>query len=314
MTEPAAHFELEEIAPGVHAAIARRDGWGLCNAAIVDLGGFTLVFDAMLTPQAGTALGRAAARLTGRPVDLLVNSHRHGDHVRGNSAVGAVRIASTHAVRTLVAERAGADLASDRAEAPAELARLRAAGSAIGSAEREVLVAWFEGILATPPEWTIRPPDLTFAHELTVHGHRRSARLLSFGGGHSASDVFVELPEDRVVLMGDLVSSGFHPSLWDGDPTAFRRILRQVGERPIDRLLPGHGPVSGRASLPAMDGYLAALEVLADARNAEGRPPESAHGAAAPPPYADWIFRDFFGLNLEFVQRHRAAGTGSPGR
>ena len=306
MGEPSAHFELEEIAPGVHAAIARRDGWGLCNATIVDLGGFTLVFDAMLTPQAGTALGRAAARLTGRPVDLLVNSHRHGDHVRGNSAVGAVRVASTQVVRELIAARASRDLADDRTEAPRELERVRAAGAAVGAADREVLIAWFEGILATPPDWPVRPPDLTFEREMTVHGSRRSARLLTFGGGHSASDVFVELPEERILLMGDLVSSGFHPSLWDGDPTEFRRILRAVGERPIDRVVPGHGPVSDRSAVPTMEEYLAAVERAADARSEDGATPEAAAGTPAPAPFDRWVFAEFFGINVGFVQRHRA--------
>jgi len=309
MGEPSAHFTLDEIAPGVHAAIARRDGWGLCNAAIVDLGGYTLVFDAMLTPQAGVALGRAAERLTGRPVDLLVNSHRHGDHVRGNSAVGAVRIASTRVVRDLVATRASRDLADDRAEAPRELERVRAAGAAVGAADREVLVAWFEGILATPPDWTVRPPDLTFDRELTVHGSRRAARLVSLGGGHSASDVFVELPDDQIVLMGDLVSSGFHPSLWDGNPTEFRRILRAVGALSIDRLVPGHGPVVGAAAVPEMDGYLAAVERAADARRADGASPDTAGESPVPSPFDAWVFREFFGINVGFVQRHRAAAS-----
>ena len=128
MNPPDRHFRLESLADGVYAAIAEPRGFALCNAGIVDLGGTTLVFDAMLTPQAGTALGQAAARLTGRPVGLLVNSHYHGDHVRGSAAVGATQVVSTRRVRELVIERGPAHLAADLAEAPGELERLRAGG------------------------------------------------------------------------------------------------------------------------------------------------------------------------------------------
>ncbi|MCI4365991.1 MAG: MBL fold metallo-hydrolase, partial [Thermoplasmata archaeon] len=78
------HFQTERLAPGVFAAIATPSGFGLCNAAIVDLGGATVVFDSMLTPMAGADLARAATRCTGRPPTWVVNSHWHGDHIWGN--------------------------------------------------------------------------------------------------------------------------------------------------------------------------------------------------------------------------------------
>lgn len=56
------HFELERVAEGVYAAIATPGAGALGNAAIVDLGGRTLVFDTFMTPQAAQEVrgGRSA--------------------------------------------------------------------------------------------------------------------------------------------------------------------------------------------------------------------------------------------------------------
>ena len=301
------HFELTEVAPGVHVAIATPRGFGLCNAGIVDLGGITVVFDAMLTPQAGTALGLAARRATGRDVDFLVNSHYHGDHVRGNAAVGPRHIVATHRIRELIVERSTEALASDRREAAAELAALREGRMRVSPEERAVYEGWFEGILATPDGWTVPPPDLTVTEELVLRGRRREARIVSFGGGHSPSDVLLHLPDERIVLLGDLLSIGFHPCLWDGDPERLAAILRQVRSLGAERALPGHGPLGGLDDVRRMEEYLVALERAAAGPAGDGNapPPEP------PAPFDRWKFRAFFAENLAFVRRRRAERAGA---
>ncbi len=46
------HFNLEQLADGVYAAIHAEEGWAICNAGIIDLGDRTLVFDSFMSPQA----------------------------------------------------------------------------------------------------------------------------------------------------------------------------------------------------------------------------------------------------------------------
>lgn len=295
------HFRLEEIADGVHAAVATDDGFGLCNAAIVDLGGSTLVFDAMLTLEAGEALAHTARRLTGRPVDLLVNSHYHGDHVRGNAAVGAQHIVSTHRVRELVLERAAAHLRADQEEAPAELRSLERGEATRNGRDRVVREAWMRGILATPADLRVPPPDLTFTDELVARGTRRTARILSFGGGHSPSDVLVHLPEDRIGFLGDLLSVGFHPSLSDGDIPQLDRILARVQTLSIERTLPGHGPVAGAEDLRTMRSYVAAVRRQAAGARDEGLKRAELSRLVPEPPFGDWVFPQMFLASLEWI-------------
>jgi len=295
------HFRLQELADGVHAAVATPRGYGLCNAGIVDLGGVTLVFDAMLTPQAGEALRKAAERLTGRPPTWLVTSHYHGDHVRGSVAVGAGHVVATRRIRELVLERAPVHLRSDLEEAGRELERLRSGALEVGKVERVVYEGWFEGILATPKDLRFVPADVTFDSELVLHGSRRTARVLTFGGGHSPSDVLVYLPDERIGFLGDLLSVGFHPSLADGDPEEFVRILGRVQELGMERAVPGHGPVAPGSSLADMQRYITVLRGTAREARARGLDRDAFAAAPPQPPFDAWTFSLIYQESARFV-------------
>jgi cyclase len=296
------HFRVEELDRGLYAAIATEGGAGLCNSGIVDLGDLTVVFDSMLTPVAGAELCRAAERLTGRRPDFLVNSHWHGDHIRGNASFAPVRVVSTRATRALIARRGPRQLADDHRTFPRELALVNDPTSPIPARDRPMYRGWFSGAIATPRSMRFLLPDVTFTDELSLEGSRRSLTVRTFGGGHSPSDVFAHLPDERTVFLGDLVNTGMHPSLSDGYPHRWIEILRKIEELRPAVALPGHGEVGGIAEIRAVRGYLTDLSAIARrlARPGAGR------GRSAPieipAPYADWKFGAFFPSNLRRVR------------
>ncbi|HLM70473.1 MAG TPA: MBL fold metallo-hydrolase, partial [Thermoplasmata archaeon] len=165
---PRRHFRLEELAPGVTAAVALDGGYALSNSAIVDLGGATLVFDTGLTPRSGTALADAARRLTGRPADFLVNSHYHHDHIRGNQVFANPRIISTSETWELMRTRSQEDLSSDRAGAKEQLRKLETGEFPVAPSDRPVFQGWFEGIVDSFPQLRVTLPNVTFHTELVL--------------------------------------------------------------------------------------------------------------------------------------------------
>lgn len=110
------HFRRKLLAEGVYGAIATQSGAATSDAGIVDLGEFTPVFDTFLTPRAGADLRAAAERATGRPPSLVVTSHYHNDHTRGNQHFAGASIAASRRTTELLGTKGEEELSSDRTE------------------------------------------------------------------------------------------------------------------------------------------------------------------------------------------------------
>ena len=303
------HFRIEKVAPGIHVAIATDTGYGLCNSGIVDLGGATVVFDTMLTPMAARHLARAAERLTGAKPTWVVNSHYHGDHIWGNSSFPTGHVVSTRRVREAVLERSQRQLDACRREFPAELARMDRPDSEIDERDRPQVKAWFRGVLRSPPSLRIVPPGVTFERELRLEGRQRSLHLYTYGGGHSPSDVVAYLPEERVLFTGDLAMVGYHPSLGDGNPSEWLRILGELRKLRVEHLLPGHGPLGDRRSLEQNLRYHRDLRAFVVRARRAGGAARRVRALPIPPAYRNLRFRMMWPENLATVYRQLRAGS-----
>src|SRR5437588_715096 len=105
-------------------------------------------------------------------------------------------------------------------------------------------------------------PTITFEQRLRIRGSGRTVELVCPGGGHTASDSYLHLPEDRVAIMGDLLAVGRHPAFPHGDPVEWRRILTEVLELDLESLVPGHGPVGTLADVELEHDDLGRVEAI----------------------------------------------------
>ena len=220
------NYDLHEVGEGVWAAIVDDDLPAVGNAAIVDLGDETLVFDTTLSLLLAERLSDDARRLTGRDPTILANSHWHGDHMLGNQVFTGKRIFSTTRTKELIetvgAERLEANKAAFREDSPELLAIV------------------------------LTPPTETFEDVLDLG----RAELLTYGGGHTESDAFVWLPDAGVLLAADLVVIDTHAWVGDGDVPPWRRILNGLEELDPAVVVPGHGPVGTGDDIALMAAYL----------------------------------------------------------
>ena len=304
------HFRLEQLADGVYAAIHADDGWATCNAGIIDLGDRTLVFDTFMSPEAAEDLRNAAESLTGHPVYAVINSHPHNDHIWGNQAFyPGVDIISTTRTRELIETEGPLEIRGFQAGAQKNLDILRDqlanSQDEITKAHLKVFIVYFQAILATLPLLNICLPNLTFMGDLTLSGPKRTAKLISFEGGHSGSDAILYLPADGVVFMSDLLFIGGHPYLPDGDPDKIKQILAQIRKLQAKIFVPGHGPVGQTLHLDWMDGYINTLDELVRKAMEKGASEEEIGKIAMPSEYKHLIFPTFFPQNLLFLYQRQ---------
>jgi glyoxylase-like metal-dependent hydrolase (beta-lactamase superfamily II) len=307
-----AHFELEQLAAGVYAAIHRKGGAAHSNAGIVDLGGRTLVFDALATPQAAEELRDAAARLTGRPATYVVNSHADHDHWLGNQVFSPDAIVvstaktrermTTHGVAYVRRCRENPAILADPIQAAQE--RLRSETDARWRVSLEGRIAGLRHELEALPSLALRFPGQTFTDEITFYGTQRTAELRTWGGGHSVSDAFLLLPAERIAFMGDLGFFQFHFPLMGGDRRALIATLERLAALDLETFVPGHGPLGTAEDVRLQIRYVAALEELA-ARVVEAG--GSAEDVARQPilsPFDAWSHGlGLYGANLRFLHR-----------
>ena len=301
------HFRIEQMAEGVYAVIHIDGGAAIGNAGIVDLGDRTLVYDSLFTPHAAEDLRAAAEALFDRPVDMVIDSHWHNDHIWGNQVFDAsTDIIATEETRRMYIQTRGHG-AYDEFMAAAE-ANLKATKAGLETAQDErerretkLWVDYHQAVVDAKPVLRHRPPNLTFDQRMLFHGTARSAELITFENGHTESDAVLFLPHERIAFMSDLLFIEHMPYLGGGNPESLLHALETVSDLEPRLLLPGHGPVGTAESLSVLAQYVRTLDGMARKMVEDGGAEEKIDEMPVPEPYADWLFAAFFPVNMHFL-------------
>ena len=306
------HFRIEKLAGGVYAAVHRDGGWAISNAGIIDLGDKTLIFDSLMTPAAASDLKDAAEAVTGRRTTLLINSHYHNDHVWGNQIFSDTTIISTSQTRQLILSDGREEVNWFSQNGAEQLNDLQHRyGLEFDEAKKREMLTWieyFQGIVATTPILQLVLPALTFEERLVIHGSTRSIELLTFGGGHTGSDVMLFIPEEKIIFMADLLFVESHPFLADGDPVNLLRILDKALALNPQLLVPGHGPVGTPTDAGLVKRYVNDMEAMTAEMIRQGKTVDDISEDLIPPDYHSWGLRQFFLPNLRFFIGRQGSG------
>ncbi len=262
---------LTELAEGVYAVEAKFQG---ANAAIIINPEGVLIVDSHGSPASASALLEEVERLTDQPVRYVVNTHWHVDHQAGNQAYyhafpDGVEFISHHMTREDIPTLGRQQLADVRPFMESPLAeareRLRTGLDEHGNPltpEQRVQIERFavgqELFLANLDEFEFVLPNLTFERSLVLHT-TRPVHVLYFHKGHTRGDVVVYLPEERILVAGDLLTQ---PILWTWSsyPVEYIQTLRALEQLDIEQIVIGHGEVlTGKAYLVQARQFLEAI-------------------------------------------------------
>lgn len=256
------YFTLHHLCDGVYAAVAKPGQGAWSNAGIIDLGDELLVFDSLSTPSAGEELRRQAESLTGKKVKYLINSHYHWDHVFGNQVFSDTTIISTYVTEKLCKEKNKIeDYEKEKQDMNQYLLQLK---SKIDSTEdiilKTSLINQYQEMSKVSDDLSqlqIVLPSMLFGEKLTITGSDKTVELYCLGGGHSPSDTFMYLPNEKIAFMGDLVTEDLHVPIYN--PEEFLNILKRVKQIDINIIVPGHGNVADLTVCNTLIDYLSII-------------------------------------------------------
>lgn len=300
--------ELRPLAPGIHAWIGAG---GDSNAGVIDTPDGLIVIDAQQHAGLARRFRDALDEEYGKPVRALINTHYHFDHVAGNAVfAGGIPIVAHEITRRRLEARLGAGGPPPWTVTDIETM----AGMFYGENIAELVPktdpawAWFEQRFA-PSDYDrleIVPPTETFADRFTFHLPDRTVELDYLGPAHCDGDIVVQVPDARIVFLGDLFFYGRFPWLGDCDLDGWIDALETMLARGFDMFVPGHGNVGTLADVVWFRDLLSALRQSVDVAIAAGLSEEAACAEVELPAYADMSrYREWMQFNVRSAYRSR---------
>ena len=243
-----AAFEFQPIAADIYLAVETGNLGAWCNAVVVVNERDVLLVESHVSPAAAWALLRELKAITDKPVRYVVNTHFHFDHLHGNEIYGDdVEIIGHEFTRQMV-------LSGDSNRGPtidyfssflprrieSLMAEIEAGEEPAGSGDIRHELAVLQNTKLAMDSVVPTPPNLTLTDRMTLYRGGREIQLMFLGRGHTAGDVVVYLPDERVLVTGDLLTAGL-PWMGDAYPWEWADTLERLKRLEFDVMLPAHG-------------------------------------------------------------------------
>ena len=263
---------LERVADGVWALISTPFGGDrttISNGGLIAGTNGVLAIEGFNTTDGARWLASRSRELTGRWPTHVVITHYHADHANGVAGYvdGEHRpvVQATAATRDAVIVR----------NLPADASRTAALQDAVAV-------------------------SMSDASRVDLGGRTVT---ITPAGGHTASDVTVEVTDPGVLFCGDLVWNGMFPNFVDATPTVLDRSVRALRRRAGTVYVPGHGAVAGDADFSRYVAMLGEIGEGARRAHAAGLSPAAAGASyALPVSLGEWAL-----FNKVFYERAFAA-------
>jgi len=190
-----------------------NQGYMVNSTVIIGDKGVILI-DTGFTDEIGRHIAKTIKGITSKPVTHIINTHHHGDHVLGNSEFKGASIISAAKCAELLNRQdyAWIDLVE------------RSTGRKFPNTRPVLAKTVYKE--NTHSKVTLQGIEL----ELWVPT-----------GSHTAGDLLIYLPKDKVLVAGDILVNTMIPSFRDAHIKTWLGTLRQIMKKDIDTVVPGHG-------------------------------------------------------------------------
>ena len=214
---------MQQVSANVYVETAFRG----CNPGFVTTKEGIVMID---SPQNPSDAMKWREQMKGKgEVRYLINTEPHGDHVTGNFFFPG----------TVIAHQGTRD--------------------ALSSFDLNMVM---ERMKVIDPEglplmegYSLKKPSITFSERLFLYLGEHTFEAIHLPG-HTASEVAVHIPEERVVFTGDNIFYKVQAFLHQGYPEKWLESLKKIGELDVDVIVPGHGEVCDKSYLSEQASFI----------------------------------------------------------
>lgn len=254
------NFDVQKIADGVYAIIRKEPAstWFNPNTVFIVGKKDVTVVDANISSEYTREVLAALRKITSKPVKYVVNTHWHEDHIIGNrvyrDAFPNVEFVGHKTTLTDLPTVGATNRKSSVGDGAGFAKFLRStiekgknlAGQTISEEEKLGYASdakIIESYIAEAPNFQIILPTITVEDRLELNDGKRKIEILFLGRAHTAADLVVHLPKEKIVVSGDLI---VHPVPLVGStayPLEYAATLEKLSKLNAKIIVPGHGPV-----------------------------------------------------------------------
>jgi glyoxylase-like metal-dependent hydrolase (beta-lactamase superfamily II) len=222
-----------QLARGVFAYIQPTGESGISNAGLL-IGdrGATLI-DTLMVPSLNQPFVEAIQKATASPVRRILHTHHHIDHIGGDSFFPDAEIMVHQAARD----------------------RILRSGLL-----KPIFARFMPRFAAEFDKVEIRPPTLTFDHDLTLYLGDLEVRVIALGPAHTTGDAGVYLPKEKILFSGDIAFFYVSPLAHEGTLNGWVAACDRIFQMDVETIVPGHGPIGTKADLKLVREYLLQIQ------------------------------------------------------
>lgn len=253
----AVKIEVYDVAPGILMLVGLGGNIGVSFGEDA-----TFMIDGQFGPLTEKIFAGIATR-TDKPVQVVLNTHWHLDHVAANENL------VDHGVTLLAHENVRKRLSVDQ------------------------VLPSFGQIVPARPQKAL--PSVTFSEDMSLHWNGDSIEIFHAPGAHTDGDTIVHFRKGNVIHMSDTYFNGMYPLIdidcggsIDGMIAVAEEVLARSNEN--TKIIPGHGPLSNPFELEMYRDMMVTVRDTVSTLIQEGKSQEEA--IAAKPTAAidaDWI-------------------------
>jgi cyclase len=240
-------FKFNKVKEGIYHAVGTGSLAVVGNSSFIVNDNDVIVVDDHVSPAAAWVLLEEIKEVTNKPVTTVINTHFHFDHAHGNQifAPNVQIIGHEFTRRMLLSNSIGMPLYQNYLTGmPGQIdglkKRIASESDPAAKAKLQAQLQVTENNLASQKELTPTPPNVTLSTQMALFRGNREIQIRFLGRGHTAGDVVVFLPNEKVVMTGDFLTSGLS-NMSDSFPEEWVASLDALKKLDFDTVLPGHG-------------------------------------------------------------------------